>query len=421
MIFTLFKTLYVMTKNYILYKYYNNSVIIVKNTLDELSKINIFYTKLIQWISDNNVNSEEISNYIKKFTNNVDYTDNDIDYKSLMNLNLIAHNNGDRLIITDSTPINSGTISLIFKGLLNDKPIVIKLLRNNIDIKIKEAIELFIYIGKITDFLYKIKIISNNFNLHKIILQNIEPLQNQLNFIKEIDNLNLFYNPYKQNKKIIIPQAYKYFTENNNKLIVMDYIEGRHINDLNIDEREEYCNLYLKAYILNNFKYGIVHGDLHPGNILFLDNNRISYIDFGIVHKINIDQQNFLFNFYNNISNKDYIKLINEIFNIDTLHLYFNIYNKNRLNDRIQSAKDEILNKINNNEMFKNNNIINTDILIIINILNKYEIGFNDFTSKILLTASSGLGFITKLTDMKFNELIGKSFNSFKSKLCYDI
>ena len=131
-------------------------------TLNELSTINIFYTKLIQWISDNNVHNEEISNYIKIFTNNVKYNQSDIDYKSLLELNLIAHNNGDKLVITDLIPINSGTISLVFKGLLNDKPIVIKLLRKDINKTLKESVDLDNSIPrKVTTITYKEQTITS--------------------------------------------------------------------------------------------------------------------------------------------------------------------------------------------------------------------------------------------------------------------
>jgi predicted unusual protein kinase regulating ubiquinone biosynthesis (AarF/ABC1/UbiB family) len=414
---TIFKTIYITTKNLIIYAYNKNYVSAVNNTLIELSRINIFYTKLLQWISDNNINNEEINNCIKKFTNNVEYNNDDIDYDSLLSLNLIAYNNGDNLIITDIKPINSGTISLVFKGLLNEKPIVIKLLRKNIDKKLNEAIDLFLYIGKISKYIY----ILNNFNLYKIISNNIKSLLDQLNFIKEVDNLNIFYNSHIKSNNIIIPKVYKYFTENNNKLIVMDYLSGKHINDLHIDEKEDYCNVWLKTYMLNNFKYGIVHGDLHPGNIIFLENNVIGYIDFGIIYKLNIEQQNFLYTFYNNLAQKKYNNLLDDIFDINTIDLYFNIDNKTDLEKIIESAKNEILNKIDNNELFKNNNFNNTDILILIKILNKYEIDFNEFISNVLLTAASGLGFISKLTSQKFNDKISDTFKNFKSKISYDI
>ncbi len=421
MFFTLCKTIYTVTKNYILYKYNKDYVNAIKNTLNELSKINIFYTKLIQWISDNHVNDEEISNYIKVFTNNVEYNHTDIDYKTLLELNLIANNNGDKLAVTDLKPINSGTISLVFKGLLNDKPVVIKLLRKNIESKIKEAINLFIFIGNITHYLNKFKIIHNNLNLHKIISQNVNSLLEQTNFKIEIDNLNMFYNSYKNNNSILIPKVYKYFTENNDKLIVMDYIEGRHINDLDINERDAYCDVYLKSYMLNNFKHGIVHGDLHPGNILFLENNMIGYIDFGIVYKINVDQQNFLYKFINNFIDGKYNELIDDLFDIDTIHLYFNINDKNNIEDRIATAKNDILHIINKNEMFKDNNLNTTDILNLMKILNDNNIEFNDFTYKLLLTTASGMGFIYKLCSMKFNDKISEAFNNFRSKIRYDV
>jgi predicted unusual protein kinase regulating ubiquinone biosynthesis (AarF/ABC1/UbiB family) len=173
--------------------------------------------------------------------------------------------------------------------------------------------------------------------------------------------------------------------------------------------------------MLNNFKHGIVHGDLHPGNILFLKNNMIGYIDFGIVYKINVEQQNFLYIFFTNFINNEYKKLVDDLFDNETIHLYFNINDDILNNNNIELAKNEIINKINKNELFKDNNINNTDMLILIKILNKNNIEFNEFTSNILLTAVSGLGFILKLSNMKVNEKLFESFNKFKKTISHDI
>ena len=40
--------------------------------------------------------------------------------------------------------------------------------------------------------------------------------------------------------------------------------------------------------------------DLHAGNVLFLENNKICLIDFGIACKIDKNEQNAIYNFYKN-------------------------------------------------------------------------------------------------------------------------
>ena len=123
-----------------------------------------FYTKIIQWIADHNFNDEKLTDFLKHFTNNVYYTKEDIDYESLIELYNHAEQNGDTFSLSGLTPINAGTISLVFKGTLNGKPIVIKMLRRNIKDKLHDAINLFNYI-------FMVFIIVSQFcdhSLHKI-------------------------------------------------------------------------------------------------------------------------------------------------------------------------------------------------------------------------------------------------------------
>ena len=144
MLFILLKTTLICFKSFFLYKtglvdYFNT----VKTTLTELSKLNVFYTKIIQWLADSQFNDEKITDFIKNFTNNVHYTSKDIDYVSLLELYNSAHKKGDTFSLSSMVPLNAGTISLVFKGELNGKPVVIKMLRVGIKEKLEDAVNLF--------------------------------------------------------------------------------------------------------------------------------------------------------------------------------------------------------------------------------------------------------------------------------------
>ena len=138
----------------------------IKNICTNISKINIFYIKVFQWftydLTDDKKQNDELYDFFSNFTNNVEYSNNDIDYSIITNLITYVQDEGIEIYV-DSKPINSGTIALAFKGRLNNKDIIIKLLRKNILEKINDFYNHMEIIRNILKFLYFINIF--NFNL----------------------------------------------------------------------------------------------------------------------------------------------------------------------------------------------------------------------------------------------------------------
>ena len=129
---------YVIIKNYIglifRIQNYDQTIILI---LKELGQINVTFAKIFQWsFMDENKSNKYITTviyqYLYNYTNNTPYNSQDIDYKSILSIYKIAKENNDIFYIDNIEPINSGTISLVFKAKLNDKDVVIKLLRKDI-------------------------------------------------------------------------------------------------------------------------------------------------------------------------------------------------------------------------------------------------------------------------------------------------
>jgi predicted unusual protein kinase regulating ubiquinone biosynthesis (AarF/ABC1/UbiB family) len=150
---------------------------------------------------------------LEAFLNNT-YNKSDIDYISLIKT---LNNQDIKLLSFD--PIKSGTVSLIYKGLLNDKEIVIKVMRNNIRERLIESIEYFIFLGQISRYIPYIK----EFNIDSMIKDNREKIMSQLDFNREINNIENFYENFKDNNKIIIPKVYKNYSIDNdiNSIILL--------------------------------------------------------------------------------------------------------------------------------------------------------------------------------------------------------
>jgi predicted unusual protein kinase regulating ubiquinone biosynthesis (AarF/ABC1/UbiB family) len=143
-------------------------------------------------------------------------------------------------------------------------------------------------------------------------------MKRQLDFKNEIDNIQVFYDKFKDVKDVCIPHVYSYFTEANPNAIVMDYIEGVRLENIDADDRDKYSKILSRFNIKSVFYDSLYHADLHSGNIIFMkekdtrglnDVLKIGVIDYGIIGKLTREEQNLFFNFFKILVSRNYEKL----------------------------------------------------------------------------------------------------------------
>jgi predicted unusual protein kinase regulating ubiquinone biosynthesis (AarF/ABC1/UbiB family) len=274
---------------------------------NSLTRNNYIFTKVIQWgIQEvyhddnmkgiNNINDEKLKNYFSKFSSCVPYTQYEMEYSVSFIKNVIQYTSSrnDKLVV-DYTPINSGSVALVFKARLNDSPVVIKILRPNIKNKIKEDIDVLLeFFDNI--FIRNLIWLYIKINFKHFILNNTENLLNQCNFNDEVKNTLLFKNNLKNKKNIVVPHVYTHYTETFNEIIVMEFLDGPVAKNLPLDKLKN-CLEPLQSFFFDSlYRYNILHGDFHLGNIIIMnDGDKIGIIDFGIVYFLTDEMSNSLF------------------------------------------------------------------------------------------------------------------------------
>lgn len=358
------------------YKNYDDFII---SLVRRIAEYNIIFIKIFQWIWINNNKqynhyiTPKIENELCSYTNNTPFDDDDFDYKSLLNVFLIAEKNSDVFKLDSLEPINSGTISLVFKGKLNNKDIVIKILRKNIKDKIENGINFLI---KLENIIYYIPFV-NYYVSTKIFEKNKSYIYNQINFINESENLSLFYKKFKNNKIIKIPMPYNHYTMSNNNVILMDYINGKYLNELNVNELDNFFMPFCKFIVSCIFYKKYIHCDLHQGNILFFTemiNDKIIYkvgiLDFGMVTKLNINEIDFMYMLFNGVFNNKFKEFIDFIKNSTNLPNIFDYY------DKVNDCMETLEKLFNDKKLFyeiNKTNVFIDNIYTFLNILKKYN------------------------------------------------
>lgn len=254
---------------------------------NKLCKKNILYIKIFQACAlNNNIFPDEINNKLIKFTDNAPWTDADIDMDTICrfeSLNQVRIENKDK-------PFKSGMISLIYKGrdtFTNDQ-VILKIKRKNIEAKLEEGIAQLLFFLKLVNWIPFI----NTYDLPAIIHKNIVLIRDQTNFEQEVKNIQTFTSLCQKLKYVKIPKVYADVTRNFPDLIMMEYMQGLSIHQVEKEDYEVYAKQIVKFAFMTMFVTGTTHGDLHVGNILFQKDtddavkHKICVLDFGIIYDL---------------------------------------------------------------------------------------------------------------------------------------
>jgi hypothetical protein len=265
------------------------------------------------------------------------------------------------------------------------------MLKNNILEKFTDAFDELLYISYICQYIPYIK----SLKITKILLDNEEILLNQMNFMKEVEAIEIFTKKYKNNKEFVFPKVYREITEKYNKLLVMENISGLKFKDIeNMGEtiKEEFSYLINKFAILGILFYSIIHCDLHSGNIFFYINNetslindevpkyRIGIIDFGICCFPNKENQNAYYVFFNDIHYKqDYSNIEKLLYAIIQEKEVFACFDANK-------KQQFIIETIKCLELNTKHEITTQLLIDLSKIFNNYDINFTEEFNKLILS-----------------------------------
>lgn len=320
-IYFIYHVFWIFLTELFLYRFVDKDyTLFIEKITNKLANINILYVKIFQSIALNNrFIDDKINNILLKFTDNAPWNINDICFDTLLELRkeyINFHNGNENNDIYNEDddiysiePINSGMISLVFKSYnkLTNEPIIIKLKRKNIEEKLTNAIDNLLFFIKIISYMPFIK----KYKIQEIVERNIDIIKHQTDFHEEVENIIKIRRNCENLKYIIIPNVFDKVTKKYPNVIMMEYIEGIKIDQIEKEDYEPFAKQVLKFGIITSIIHGFTHGDLHSGNILFIkdENNiknkyKIGILDFGIMYIIEKEFKENLFDVFTNIFNE---------------------------------------------------------------------------------------------------------------------
>lgn len=262
----------------------------IRRAIEELGPT---YIKIGQILSTRkDLLDQDIINELSKLRDNVEVYNTDI-AKDIFKREL-GFNINDIFIDFDENPIGSASIGQVYEAKLKcGEEVIIKIQRPNIEETIKSDLEILKTIA--------IALKDLNSDIDIDLLSIVEEFQNQL--LRELDynfeaiNAIKFKKMFKDTKEVYIPKIYNEYSSK--RVLVMEKIKGVKLNDIetirNLGwDTKKISDIGIRSLFKQIFEYGFFHADPHPGNIFILNEDTISYIDFGMIGIIDKKTLNYL-------------------------------------------------------------------------------------------------------------------------------
>ncbi len=205
----------------------------------------------------------------------------------------------------DTDPIACGSIAQVYKGVMEGKPVAVKILRPNLIDTIN------IDLSILDDFrpvMRKVLGLGSNFDIDAFLLEIREMLTREVDLRIEAVNMRRFEDNFKNVKSVSVPRIYPDYCSAN--VLTMEFIQGIQIKDIiNMpvpqSKKSEYTRIITKSYLKQVYIDGFYHADPHGGNMLVQENDTIAFIDFGAVGSIDDELKKNMLEFYYAINNRD--------------------------------------------------------------------------------------------------------------------
>lgn len=231
-------------------------------------------------------------------------------------------------------PVASASIAQVHSAILKTtgKKVAVKIQRPNIKNNFNEDLY---FINMVFEVLSKF----NNKNISDILIilkECTESIEQEVDFRNEMINMSIFYKIFKNDETVKVPRVYSKLTTN--RMLVMEYVEGIKINDMESIKKHEIDAQKLAKQLMYTFikitlDYGILHGDPHPGNISVSENGDIILYDYGIISKFEKNIQNTFKKVLNAFIENDIEEIMNLLLENDIIYTTPNKkYNNKDLN-----------------------------------------------------------------------------------------
>jgi ubiquinone biosynthesis protein len=189
-----------------------------------------------------------------------------------------------KIVDLDEKPLACASIGQVHRGrLASGEAVALKIQRPSVAQSIRSDIHI---LHAFAGYLEEAFDAAHAMDLRGVVSDFAKSLAQELDYRSEAANLQRFRRNFESLPEVYFPRIYPELSTS--EVLCMEFIEGQKFTTLlaNGEPTGAIVKTYFDAAYKMLFIDGFFHGDLHPGNVFVLPDNRIAIIDCGMVGRL---------------------------------------------------------------------------------------------------------------------------------------
>ncbi|PRQ09173.1 putative protein kinase UbiB [Enhygromyxa salina] len=190
----------------------------------------------------------------------------------------------DKFASFEEQPLASASIGQVHEAVLQDGTrVVLKIQRPDIRPKIESDVNiLHTTAGYLEDAFPEAHIMD----LRGMVRGFAKSLAQELDYTVEANNMERFRRNFADSDDVRIPEVFRELSTE--QVLTMEFLDGKKFEAVIAEGRapEEIARRYFNVAYKMLFVDGFFHGDLHPGNVLLMEDGRLALLDCGMVGRL---------------------------------------------------------------------------------------------------------------------------------------
>ncbi|WP_166741842.1 ABC1 kinase family protein [Cumulibacter soli] len=193
----------------------------------------------------------------------------------------------------DDQPMAAASVAQVHSASLDSEPVVVKVQRPDARRQVQVDSDILLRFTRTAearfDWARAMGIADLGSGLTKVLAEEVD-------YRIESSNTQAIRQALAEHPSIVIPRVFDELSTS--QILVMSRLDGRTassaIESLPLAERASLARTLLRATLDSILVHGVFHADLHPGNILLLEDGRLGLLDFGAIGVIDSESRTLL-------------------------------------------------------------------------------------------------------------------------------